>query len=95
MSVDRLRWLSRAARLSIGVCCLVALVAAYALLARYVLHGEVTDREGSGSARYTVRRRPGSSCWDAALTADSSEGGMLRRVSGCVHRWKWSLVSLG
>jgi len=47
------------------------------------------DREGSGQAVYRVRLRDNSSCWDARL----ERGAMMdERVSGCVHRWQWSLV---
>jgi hypothetical protein len=46
-------------------------------------------REGSGQAVYRVRLRDNSSCWDARL----ERGAMMdERVSGCVHRWQWSLV---
>jgi hypothetical protein len=100
---------------------------AYAALARFVIHGEVTprtlfvsledktgsaglifedkgrcrkrsrpllwrctvrDREGSGGATYRVRMRPHSSCWDARLTEDESEGGMPDLLDGCVYRWE-------
>jgi hypothetical protein len=107
----------------------VVVFVAYAMLARFVLHGEVNaqslsssvasaagssgrlgrpcqrgeqdavwvcqvyDSEASGTARYRVMVRPGSSCWDDVLVLDWSEDGMPRSVSGCVHRWQWSLLS--
>ena len=104
--------------------------AVYALSARSVLHGRVTetslavsvgsasrsggeplaaggcrrqgrggvwscdlpDREDSGAVRYTVRVRPGTSCWVATLVVSSSEGGMPQHARGCVRRWQWSIV---
>lgn len=45
------------------------------------------DREGSGRAVYHVHEN--GNCWDARLL----RGAMMdERVSGCVHRWQWSLV---
>lgn len=52
---------------------------------------EVTDSAGSGGATYTIRLRPGSSCWDGVLTNDASEGGMPKTIEDCVRRWQWSL----
>ena len=109
---------------------LVAVLGAgvFAVLARFVLHGEVTPRSlfvsvedasgsaglifkdegrcrpwrgreglwrctvrdaaGSGGATYRVRMRSGSSCWDARLTDDDSEGTMPEMLDGCVYRWE-------
>ncbi len=116
--------------LALAVCALA--FAAYALLARFVIHGPVTsrslareltresgsagltldrpgrcrelspvswrcaveDREGSGGATYRVQVEPDSSCWQAGLVNDYSEGGMPRAVDGCVHRWQWTVLSL-
>jgi hypothetical protein len=50
----------------------------------------VGDGEGSGTATYSVRLRPGSSCWDARRLIDASEGGMPRNPDGCVRAWQWS-----
>jgi hypothetical protein len=45
------------------------------------------DREGSGVAVHRVRTH--GHCWDARLI----RGAMMDdRVSGCVHRWQWSLL---
>jgi hypothetical protein len=55
---------------------------------------EVADSEGSGSAIYRVRVRPGSSCWDARRVRDLSGGDMPRRAEGCVYLWQWSLGGL-
>jgi hypothetical protein len=52
----------------------------------------VTDQEGSGGATYRVQLRPNSSCWDATLAADDSEGGMPESLAGCVYLWQWSLA---
>jgi hypothetical protein len=46
----------------------------------------VVDTEGSGGATYDVNVRVDSSCWDAQMVNDASEGGMPARVSGCVER---------
>jgi hypothetical protein len=48
------------------------------------------DGEGSGSAVYRVRMRGNGSCWDARLLRGAL---MDEHVSGCVHRWQWSLLS--
>ncbi|HEU4657610.1 MAG TPA: hypothetical protein VFR97_08805 [Capillimicrobium sp.] len=52
----------------------------------------VGDREGSGTVEYRVTLRPDSSCWDAILVDDYSEGGMPRYLNGCVRRMEWSLL---
>jgi hypothetical protein len=44
--------------------------------------------------RLRVRVRNGSSCFDGRLTADYGEGGMPRRIRGCVYRWQWSVFDL-
>jgi hypothetical protein len=54
---------------------------------------EVSDAGGSGAVTYRVRERRGSSCWDGLLVEDSAEGGMPRKISGCVRRWQWSLLA--
>jgi hypothetical protein len=51
----------------------------------------VSDREGSGSARYRVSVSPDGSCWSAVLELDGSEGGMPETLSGCVRRLEWSI----
>jgi hypothetical protein len=52
----------------------------------------VSDSAGSGGVDYRVKVRSGGSCFDGQLTADYGEGGMPHRISGCVHRWQWSLL---
>ena len=54
----------------------------------------ISDGEGSGTAIYRVRVRPGSSCWNARRVRDLSGGDMPRRADGCVYLWQWSLASL-
>ena len=123
-------------KLPLGIAVLslaVFLFAAYAIVARFVLHGPVTGRSlhesvqsasgsagstlgnagrcrsgsqtrewrcdvddagGSGTATYSIRVRAGSSCWNGRLTGGDGEGGMPKRISGCVHRWQWSLFDL-
>ena len=55
---------------------------------------DVTDREGSGGARYRVHVPSGGSCWTAQLTRDYSETGMPSRVTGCVRGDRWSPLDL-
>jgi hypothetical protein len=45
--------------------------------------------DGSSGAEFRVRVRDGSSCWDASRVHGT---GLDRRLSGCVHRWQWSLL---
>lgn len=108
---------------------LAGLLLAYALVARFVLHGPVDsgslsrsvevaagsstygtespcrrrstaprwrcsvwDASASGGVTYVVRVRPGGSCWDARLVGPNGEGPMPLRLSGCVHRWQWTLL---
>lgn len=52
----------------------------------------VTDQEGSGGATYRVQVEPDSSCWNATLADDYSEGGMPETLSGCVYLWQWRLT---
>ena len=52
----------------------------------------VSDSSGSGVVDYNVRVRQGSSCWEGRLVHGRGYD-MPRRVSGCVHRWQWSLLS--
>lgn len=43
---------------------------------------------------YRVRIRSGS-CWEGRLAVDSSgRTRMPRALSGCVHRWQWSLLGM-
>jgi hypothetical protein len=115
-----------------GLVAVATVFVCFALLARFVVHGEVTPRSlhdaltaeapsageilgekgtckrtrprvwtcaitdsaGSGGAEYRVTVRRNSSCWDARLRIDGSEGGMPKKVSGCVHLWQWSLFDL-
>ena len=125
-----LRWVVAAIVLPL---CAASLFAAYALAARFVLHGPVTaaslheaveresgsagslvggadhcrrlrtartwkcsvhDSAGSGGVDYRVRVRSGSSCFDGLLTTEYGEGGMPKRISGCVYRWQWTLLDL-
>jgi hypothetical protein len=101
--------------------------AAYAPIARFVLHGPVDaqslstsllrelglERGGgagcrparprewrcrvmaaldSGDVPYRLRVRPNSSCWEATIGDGYGEDGRYpEHVSGCVHRWQWSL----
>jgi hypothetical protein len=50
----------------------------------------VLDREGSGGADYRVRVAAGATSWTAHRTADYSEGGMPKRVRGCLRGDRWS-----
>lgn len=53
---------------------------------------DVSDGSGSGTAVYGIRVEPDSSCWTGRLVAGYEvEGTMPRRISGCVHRWQWTL----
>jgi hypothetical protein len=54
----------------------------------------VSDSSGSGGVDYKVRVRNGSSCFDGRLTADYGEGGVPKRISGCVYRWQWNVFDL-
>jgi NDP-sugar pyrophosphorylase family protein len=54
----------------------------------------VYDSAGSGGVDYRVRARSGSSCFDGRITADYGEGGLPKRISGCVYRWQWSAFDL-
>jgi hypothetical protein len=53
---------------------------------------------GSNGVDYTVRIRPGSSCWTASLARGSygyrHRDGLPPRVDGCVRRWEWDPLGL-
>lgn len=50
------------------------------------------DARASGTATYRVRMRSGS-CWEGRLATDLSGRSWLpHTISGCVHRWQWSLL---
>jgi hypothetical protein len=54
----------------------------------------VSDRSGSGAARYLVDVSASSSCWAGELVGGGFEGHMPKRLKGCVTRWQPSLRSL-
>jgi hypothetical protein len=54
----------------------------------------VADPSFSGSLIYRVRVRPASSCWDGRLVSGTEGRYGDGTVSGCVHRWQWSLLGL-
>lgn len=49
----------------------------------------ISDSAGSGSVWYRVTVPAQSSCWEATLVLDRSEGGMPKTLSGCVRRLQW------
>jgi hypothetical protein len=52
------------------------------------------DIRASGTKVYRVRMRS-SSCWEGRLATDLSGRSWLpRTISGCVHRWQWSLLGM-
>jgi len=52
------------------------------------------DIRASGNKVYRVRMRS-SSCWEGRLATDLSGRSWLpRTISGCVHRWQWSLLGM-
>jgi hypothetical protein len=52
------------------------------------------DIRASGTAAYRVRLQSGS-CWEGRLATDLSGRSWLpRTISGCVHRWQWSLLGM-
>jgi hypothetical protein len=63
---------------------------------------EAFSTELSGTVRYDVVLRPGTSCWDALLDErfdaraerHSGPSDMPTRASGCVHRWQWTVVDV-
>jgi hypothetical protein len=60
---------------------------------------EAYSSELSGTIRYDVIQRTGSSCWDALRAERDARAAELAtamplRASGCVHRWRWTAVDL-
>jgi hypothetical protein len=54
----------------------------------------VYDSSGSGGVGYEVRAREGSACFAGRRTANYGEGGLPKRISGCVYRWQWTVFDL-
>jgi hypothetical protein len=52
------------------------------------------DIRASSTAAYRIQMRTGS-CWEGRLATDLSGRSWLpRTISGCVHRWQWSLLEM-
>jgi len=51
----------------------------------------VWDPAVSDGAAYDVVVRPDSSCWDARLSRPDVPSDLPPTLSGCVHRWQWTV----